>query len=209
MAFTSFGTLEAVLRRYSIREATEEFVRPVPHPPARESYLADMRATLATVGFGRSEGFTREAIVYPTLREVWWHYTDHLSLFSHEPVAADADLRGELDYLVCRRSPLSPFIPDQPILLVGEAKKDDLDSGWAQALAGMLAARLLAPAPTPVLYGVVATRTAWQVGRLTGDLLTSDPRSFTLADPAGLFNALHFVFAACRDQVLAQPPAAA
>lgn len=209
MAFTSFGTLEAVLRRYDIRERRQEFVVPAPYPPPRDHYLSELQYTLANVPFQRSEGFTREAVIFPALKEVWRHYSDHLSLFSHEPVAADAELRGELDYMVCRRSPLSAFIPDQPILLVGEAKKDDLDSGWAQALAGMLAARRLAPAPAPVLYGVAATRSVWQVGRLTDDLFTCDPRSFTLTDPGELFNALHFVFAACRDQVLAQPPAAA
>jgi hypothetical protein len=208
VAFTSFGTVEAVVRRYGIREAAEEFVAPGPHPPARDHYLADMREVLETSAFQRSEAFTREAVVFPTLREVWRHYTAHLSLFSHEPVAADADLRGELDYMVCRRSRHGPFTPDQPILLVGEAKKDDLDAGWALALAGMLlAARRLAPAP--LLYGLAVSRSAWEFGRLSDDSFTRDPRTYGLSDVPGLIAALHFVFAACRDQVLAMPPAAA
>lgn len=206
MAFSAFTTLDDVLRKYHIRQVRAEFVRPVPHPPPPDHFLADIRFTMATVPFQRSEEFACEALIYPILREVWKHYLDHLTLFSHEPVEADSDLRGALDYLVCKRSPLGPFTPDLPVLLVGEAKRDDIQKGWAQALAGMIAARKLDPATEDrTLYGLSTTGHVWAFGKLEGDVFTQDPGTFDVKNPDDLLGALHFVFAACRDQVLAAP----
>lgn len=208
MAFSAFTSLDDVLRKYQIRQVREEVVRLGSSPPPTEHYLAELRYTLSAVPFQRSEEFACEALIYPTLREVCKHYADHLTLFSHEPVEADAELRGALDYLVCKRSPFGPFTPDLPVLLVGEAKRDDLQKGWAQALAGMIAARRLDPtAEGRVLYGLSTTGSAWAFGRLEGDVFTQDPTAFNVKHPDELFGALHFVFAACRDQVQANPAA--
>ncbi len=205
MAFSAFTSLDDVLRKYQIRHRKVSFVGTGPFPPPSDHYLAELRYTLASVPYQRSEAFACEALIYPTLREVWRHYAEELSFFSHETVHADADLRGELDYMVCRRSPLSPFIPDQPILLVGEAKRDDMQKGWAQALAGMMAARRMAPPPGPVLYGLSTTGVVWSFGRLDGNDFTEDLQGFSTTKPDELFAALHFVFAACRDQLAANP----
>src|SRR4051812_45463463 len=99
MAFTSFSSLDDVLRRYSIRQVRGEFVSGAEHPAAGGNYLDELRLTLTEVPFSRSEGFVCEALIYPTLREVWKHYRANLSLFSHETVEADEELRGELDYV--------------------------------------------------------------------------------------------------------------
>lgn len=209
MAFAQFTSIDQVLRRYDLTLVKGEFVRPpTAFPPPSPYVLDELAYTLAHVPFQRSEVLAGEAVIYPILRDVWKHYADHLTLFSHEPVEADEVLRGELDYFVCRRSRHGQFTPDEPILLVGEAKRDDPSRGWAQALAGMMAARLLDPAGGRVLYGLATTGRAWSFGRLDGNLFTEDPRSYSVTEPHDLYAALHFVFAACRD-ILLQPPAAA
>lgn len=206
MAFPAFTTLVDVLRKYSIRQVRAEFVRPVPHPPPTAAFLTELQFTLSAVPYQRSEEFACEALIYPILREVWKHYADTLTLFSHEPVEADTDLRGALDNLVCKRSPLGPFTPDLPVLLVGEAKRDDIQKGWAQALAGMIAARKLDPAAEGrTLYGLSTTGAVWAFGKLEGDLFTQDTGPFDVKNPTELLAALHFVFTTCRDQVLASP----
>lgn len=209
MAFSAFSTLDQVLVRYGLRQVRSEFVEAVPHPPASTYYRDELRFSFEALSPQRSEAFAGEAFIFPTLKEVWRHYREHLSFFSHEAVEADAELRGELDYMVCRRSRHGPFTPDQPILLVGEAKRDDIQKGWAQALVGMMAARRLAPQPAPVLYGLSTTGASWSFGKLEDDLFTQDPRSFDILRVDDLLAALHYVFSACRDQVLAMPPAAA
>jgi hypothetical protein len=207
MAYSSFKTIEELLNRYTVDYRREPFVVPVPgaglSPAARE----DLAFVLSGFPYDRSEIAAREAVIFPILKDVWRHYREHLSLLSGEPLDYDDDLRGDLDYMVCRRSPRSPFVPDRPVLLAGEAKRDDLTRGWNQALGGMIAAQKLDPAPGRVLYGLVTTGRTWSFGKLDGPVFTEDPRSFGLWNLDELAGALHFAFAACRDQLLAAPAA--
>jgi len=207
MAFPSFGSLEEVLTKYGITYERQPFVVSHDGPPFSDGYLNELTYTLQSVPFQRSGGFVREALIYPTLRDISKTYRDHLTLLSHEPVAADADLRGELDYVVTQRSPLGPLVPGKPLLLVGEAKRSDLDAGWGQAVAGMVAVRKLDGDSERVFHGISTTGRVWAFGRLCGQTFTEDPRPFGVDDTAQLAGALHFVFSACRDQILAAPPA--
>ena len=207
MAFSAFGTLEDVVTKYGIGYRREAFVTPAAGPPFTDSYLSELAYTLESVPFQRSEGFVCEALIYPTLRDISKHYRDHLTLLSHEAVAADAELRGELDYVVTARSPLGPLVPGKPLLLVGEAKRSDLDAGWGQALAGMIAARKLDGDTPRTFHGISTTGRVWGFGRLIGGTFTEDPRPFGVDDPARLAAALHFMFTACRDQLLTPTPA--
>lgn len=209
MAFSAFGSLEDVLTKYGIAYRRQAFVTPTASPPFSDGYLSELAYTLESVPFQRSEGFVCEALIYPTLRDISKHYRDHLTLLSHEAVAADADLRGELDYVVTARSPLGPLVPGKPLLLVGEAKRSDLDAGWGQALAGMLAARKLDGDTQRAFHGISTTGRVWSFGRLDGTTFTEDPRPFAVDDVPQLAGALHFVFAACRQQLLADPSPAA
>lgn len=206
MAFSAFGNLEDVLTKYGISYRRQPFVVPADGPPFSDGYLSELAYTLESVPFQRSEGFACEALIYPTLRDISKLYREHLTLLSHEPVAADADLRGELDYVVTKRSPLGPLVPGKPFLLVGEAKRSDLDAGWGQAVAGMIAARKLDGHPDRVYHGISTTGRVWAFGRLVADTFTEDPRPFGVDDVGQLAGALHFMFAACRDQALATPP---
>ena len=203
MAFSAFGSLEDVLTKYGISYRRQPFVVPAAGPPFSDGYLFELAYTLESVPFQRSEGFVCEALIYPTLRDISKQYREHLTLLSHEAVAADADLRGELDYVVTKRSPLGPLVPGKPYLLVGEAKRSDLDAGWGQALAGMLAARKLDGNSDRVFHGISTTGRVWAFGRLDGTTFTEDPRPFGVDDVTQLAGALHFAFAACRDQLTA------
>lgn len=205
MAFTSFTSIDEIAKKYAITFRREGFVAPVPGVTAGAAYLDELELTLREVPFQRSESFTCEALIYPTLREVWKAYRADLTLLSHEPLAADADLRGEVDYIVCRRSPLGPLIADLPVLLVGEAKKDETTAGWNQALGGMVAARKLDGDSARTFFGLTTNGLTWAFGKLEGATFTIDPKVYSVRDTAALFGALHFVFAACRDQLPAPP----
>jgi hypothetical protein len=69
----------------------------------------------------------------------------------------------------------------------------------------MIAARKLDGDTKRVFHGISTTGRVWAFGRLVGTTFTEDPRPFGVDDVAQLAGALHFVFAACRDQVLAAP----
>ncbi|MGL6096077.1 MAG: hypothetical protein ACRC7O_09810 [Fimbriiglobus sp.] len=204
MAFTSFKSIDQLLLRYD----REPFVEPVPGATFSDTTRAEIDFILREYPFDRSEVATREALIFPILKDVWRHYRGHLTLLSGEAGEYDAELRGEVDYVVCRRSPHGPFTPDQPFLLIGEAKRDDATVGWNQALGGMIAAQRLDPAPPPdrIYYGLATSGRSWSFGRLAGSVFTADPTVVTTGSLDLLAQSLHFLFAACRDQVLAAPP---
>ncbi len=209
MAFTSFKTVDELLTKYHVTERRESFVRPVPGAVLSDTVLAGVDFVLHEYPFDRSEVATRESLIFPILMDVWRHYRSRLTLLSGEPVDCDADLRGEVDYVVCRRSPHGPFTPDQPILLIGEAKREDATVGWNQALGGMLAAQRLDATPGRVYYGLATTGRVWSFGRLAGTEFTTDPAVHTVTKPDVLAGALHFIFAACVAQLDAFPAPAA
>jgi hypothetical protein len=91
------------------------------------------------------------------------------------------------------------------VLLVVEAKRDNFEEGWGQCLAAMLAAQKLNQDPELMVYGAVTNGRVWDFGRLQAALFTQDGRLFTLDNLEQLFGALHFLFAECHQQVLAQP----
>jgi hypothetical protein len=202
MAFADFTSIEELAIKYSITYQREQFVVPVAGVSFGASYREELELTLSDVPFQRSESFTCETLIYPTLREVWKVYRADLTLLSHEPINADNDLRGEIDYVVCKRSALGPLIADRPYLLIGEAKKDDTTSGWNQALGGMIAARKLDQDSKRTFFGLTTNGLAWSFGKLTENVFTQDPKIYSVRASDELAGALHFVFAACREQIV-------
>ena len=200
MAFANFTSIDELAKKYGITFQREQFVVPIAGVSFGAGYRSELDLTLSDVPFQRSESFTCEALIYPTLREVWKAFRADLTLLSHESIAADADLRGEVDYVVCKRSELGPLIADKPYLLVGEAKKDDTTSGWNQALGGMIAARKIDGDSNRTFFGLTTNGLAWSFGKLAGSLFVQDPKIYNIRDSDELAGALHYVFEACRSQ---------
>jgi hypothetical protein len=207
VAFTNFTSVEEIAIKYGISFQRKQFVVPVEGVTVSEYFRKELDFTLSDVPFQRSEGFTCEAVIYPVLREVWKSFHTELTLLSHEAIVADSELRGEVDYIICKRSHLGPLISDKPYVLIGEAKKDDSTGGWSQALGGMLAAQKIDGKTNRTFFGLTTTGLAWRFGKLERAVFTQDPNVYGLGDLDELAGALHFVFTACRDQLRATPPA--
>jgi len=199
LPFTSYASVADVSRRHSIRWRREPFVETA-DLALSDHFRSELAFTLSDVPFDISEAAARETLIYPILREIWKPFSKVLTLWNNQPLSYDEDLNGVPDFLVSRRSPLGTNVPDQPYLLVVEAKKDDFPRGWGQCLAAMLAAQKLGKQPDETLYGVSTNGLAWQFGLLRGDVFTQDPRPFTLKDLDELAGAIHFVMLQCRDQ---------
>jgi hypothetical protein len=202
MAFTDFPTLDDTATEFQISVERAGFVEPfAQYSPMRQSVRDDLEFTLHQIPFDRSEAFICEALIYPILREVWYHYRDSLTLLSHETIRADDKLSGIVDYVVCKRSPLGPLIPDRPLLLIGEAKRDNFARGWGQALGGMLAAQQLS-GPELTYFGLSTNGRIWELGRLQQTRFQIDHRIYTVTNLDELVMGLHFVFSQCKDQLL-------
>jgi len=201
MGFTTFKTLEEVVREYQTVVRVENFVQPLPFT-VDEPFQQEMQFILKNVAVSMSEAAVSEFLIAPVLKKIWMSYSDWLSIWSHVPLGIAESLSGVPDFFFCRRSPLGP-VRDQPYLLVVEAKKEDFDAGWAQCLAAMLAAQQMNRFPTQTIYGCVSTGIIWHFGKLEGQLLIQESSRYTISNMSGLFAALNFVFDQAKRQVTA------
>src|SRR5262249_15345457 len=79
----------------------------------------------------------------------------------------------------------SSFVLQAPLLMVLEAKKNDIEVGLGQCGAQLLGAKLYNDKdgkPAPGLFGCVTTGEFWQFLKLEGDVLTIHPERFSLKE---------------------------
>ena len=105
-----------------------------------------------------SETARRELLVAPVLTEVALHCQVPLRL--EYPLVVNNWLKGSLDYLLRGKN----------ILLVVEAKKDDLTRAFVQMAVEMIA--LIQVEPQAQIYGAVTIGSIWQFGQILGDQQT-------------------------------------
>ncbi len=132
----------------------------------------DIASASATVG--KSEKAISEALIAPVLYALWQANADKISVFSGEPLYA-SDLGGVCDFIIAARP--NAYLPDPPIVVLVEAKKQDLLNGIPQCIAEMRTAQLLndqAGRPGPV-YGCVTIGTEWLFIRLENDQAITHP----------------------------------
>ncbi len=125
-----------------------------------------------------------ELIVANILVELREHYKQRISFFSGIDFNVDAEngLVGVCDFLVS----LSPgqTILDAPVIMLVEAKKEDLISGLGQCVAEMLAAqRFNAEKKNNVayIYGTVTSGTDWLFLKLEAKCLNIDLTIYPIA----------------------------
>jgi hypothetical protein len=74
-----------------------------------------------------------------------------------------------------------------------EAKQGDLNSGWGQCIAEMVAAQKfneLSETTISAVYGVVTNGTLWQFLRLQGDRVAIEPQEYPLMPVANILGIL-------------------
>jgi hypothetical protein len=111
-----------------------------------------------------------ETIIRPILDIVAQNYP--LKVWSHISYNVDKEkgLVGEPDYLIAPKNKYGGMV--NPALCVIEAKKDNFDEGWTQALAEMVASSLL---EAKTCYAVVTTGTVWQFAKLKNQIFIYRP----------------------------------
>uniref|UniRef100_UPI0040576FEA hypothetical protein n=1 Tax=Candidatus Electrothrix sp. TaxID=2170559 RepID=UPI0040576FEA len=132
-----------------------------------------------------------ERIISPILELVSEQYP-LLKIWSHVPYNVDQakGLVGEPDYLVAPRTKYGDM--GVPPLCIVEAKKDNFEEGWTQALAEMVAASLQG---ADVCYGVVTTGNTWAFGKLEQHQFIRDPKKLSATvDLQEIFGVLNWVF---------------
>lgn len=201
MAFGNFKNVQEVAKKYQISIHAAQFLQPTPFPldeRFEQNLKFDLEHTVTTI----SEAAACDFLIAPVLKEIWRAYSDTLLIWSHASLEVDDDLSGVPDYLFTQRTALG-LVLEKPYLVVVEAKKQDFELGWGQALAALVASQRLNVSDRMELHGIVSTGNSWEFGKLQARQFVRDPRTFSISDLSTLFGVLHFVFEQAKRQVLA------
>ncbi len=124
-----------------------------------------------------------EMIITPILIELRRLVQQRISLFSgiDFKVAPERGLSGFCDFIVSQ-SPVQLFL-NAPLLMLVEAKKEDLIAGLGQCAAEMVAARIFNEREgiaASAVYGVVTSGSLWRFLRLRDNTLIVEPTEHSL-----------------------------
>jgi hypothetical protein len=149
-----------------------------------------------------SEKSRSEFIVAPVLLSCQEMIKDECCVYSGIRLDVDAEkgLRGECDFIVARTSP-TPTL-QAPLLIVVEAKKNDIEEGLGQCAAQMIAARLFNERHKEELdqiYGCVTTGEAWQFLRLRQRELLVDSDRYYISQITTILGILMSLLSDRRD----------
>ena len=183
MAYSNF-TLQAAQKTFQLEivQSIGLFAETELVEPSSELIKALAKKVPLAVAIG-TEKAKSEMIVADILVELREHFEHRISLFSGIDFNVDAenDLTGVCDFLVS----LSPnqYYLEAPVIILIEAKKDDLIIGLGQCVAEMIAAQRFNTEQEndiSCVYGATTTGTHWLFLKLEGKRLHIDMETYML-----------------------------
>jgi hypothetical protein len=195
MPYSSF-TIDKVKKEFGLTVATKSFFQTVT-PIAPSQWLSDhLHQTIEFAATLGTEKARSEFIIAPLLFELRQSLAPDLALFSGTDFTVDSTvgLNGICDFLIARSN--SEVSIEAPVIVIIEAKKGELNAGWGQCAAEMLAAQrfnLSAEKPINNIYGSVTTGTQWQFLKLTGTQLTIDVNEYSLSPVSQILGIFHWM----------------
>ena len=183
MSYSNF-TLDSVKTEFQLEIAmpTNLFCDIDPVTPSAHLTTELERNVPVALAIG-TEKARSEMIVGDVLLELREHFDRRISLFSGIDFSVDAEkgLTGVCDFLVSL-SPVS-FVLEAPIIVLVEAKKDDVLEGLGQCVAEMIAAQQFNAErgnSIPCIYGVSTTGADWRFLKLEGQKLHIDTEFYSI-----------------------------
>jgi hypothetical protein len=186
MSYSQFETLEQAIDSFNLTVVETSFFPELAAISPSDILTIFLQRSLPIVS-ASSEKARSEGIIYPVLLEVRELLDEQVSLFSGRDFNVDASvgLNGIVDFLLCRSPIVS--IPTAPAVVLVEAKKGDIASGYGQCIAEMVAAERFnirkGFEPIPV-YGCVSNGLLWRFLKLEADEVTLDLMDYGL-EPVG------------------------
>lgn len=183
MAYNTF-TLNKVRKELgvTIQEGTCFFPE-VPLIQPDDLLQQELKENLPLVLARGSEKARSEWIISPVLTAVRRLLNKQISLFSGEEFTVDASigLTGFCDFLIsCSATQLEI---EAPVIVIVEAKKENLNGGLGQCIAEMVAAQKFNSAnekDIKTVYGSVSSGTAWKFLKLVNNVSTIDLTEYSL-----------------------------
>jgi hypothetical protein len=189
MAYSDF-TLTSITKAFSlsIRDQVDMFstVAEVQISPLlKETLQENIPLALAS----NTEKSRSEMIISPILIELRKQSNHQISLFSGIDFTVDPEkgLNGNCDYIISRSAEL--LLLRSPVVMLVEAKKENLNAGLGQCIAEMLAARVYnerdqnqSMNQTEPIFGVVTSGTNWKFLKLEEQFISIDLDEYYLSN---------------------------
>lgn len=189
MAYSDF-TLTSITKAFSlsIRDQVDMFstVAEVQISPLlKETLQENVPLALAS----NTEKSRSEMIISPILIELRKQSNHQISLFSGIDFTVDPEkgLNGNCDYIISRSAEL--LLLRSPVVMLVEAKKENLNAGLGQCIAEMLAARVYnerdqnqSMNQAETIFGVVTSGTNWKFLKLEEQFISIDLDEYYLSN---------------------------
>jgi hypothetical protein len=178
MPYSQFTTIRRVKEAFDLTVYEGDRFFPALAPITPSALLTELLSeTLPIVSTSGSEKARSEGIIYPVLLEVRRLLDRKVSLFSGEDFTVDESvgLNGMCDFLITRSPEILEI--EAPAIIIVEAKKTDLKTGFGQCIAEMVAAQRFNQSTgqaVPILYGSVSNGIQWQFLKLEQQAVTID-----------------------------------
>ncbi len=183
MPYSQFTNISKAKEAFGLK--TQEGGRFIPstEPIQASATLTSYLQESLPLASSASEKARSEGIVYPVLLEVRRILNREISLFSGEDFTIDESigLNGKCDFLLSRSPEVLEI--EAPAIVIVEAKKADLRTGFGQCMAEMVAAQRFNAAknrPVPVIYGSITSGTQWRFLKIEENIVTIDLMDYPL-----------------------------
>jgi hypothetical protein len=199
MAYSDF-TLKIVKEKFGLTLVEGgRFLPAIPPAVLTSLYLSDVleESLPLAIAMG-SEKARSELLISPVLFELRRILNRQMSFFSGEDFNVDSaqGLNGVCDFLLSR-SP-EQLILEAPVVVIVEAKKDNIKGGFGQCIAEMIAAQQFnasANQPLDTIYGTVTTGNIWTFLKLEQKTVTIDLTDHMLMPVENLLGILGWMLA--------------
>jgi hypothetical protein len=189
MAYSDF-TLTSITKAFNltIRDRVDMFSNVAEvqiSPLLKETLQENVPLALAS----NTEKSRSEMIISPILIELRKQSNHQISLFSGIDFTVDPEkgLNGNCDYIISRSAEL--LLLRSPVVMLVEAKKENLNAGLGQCIAEMLAARIYNEREqnqsmnhNEPIFGVVTSGTNWKFLKLEEQLISIDLNEYYLSN---------------------------
>jgi hypothetical protein len=192
MAFSDF-TFPRVQENLGLTLDLADLYSDVARVAVREE-LASMLAEGTSLALAiNTEKARSEFIIAPILLELRRRLGGACSIFSGTELNVDParGLNGVCDFIISSSRML--YVLTAPLLMVVEAKNDNVLNGLGQCIAAMVAANLFnekAGRPIPIIHGAVTTGSVWKFLRLRESTVTLDLKEYYIDDPGKILGVL-------------------
>jgi hypothetical protein len=193
MAYSDF-TLDDIKKKFqlAINERHDLFSHVSSVEPG-DSLTSILRDYIPLALAINTEKARSELMIAPLLVELRRLADNEMSLFSGVEFNVDATqgLNGVCDFIVS--NDVEQLYITAPVIMVVEAKNENMKAGLPQCMAAMIAARLFnvrQEQPIEPLYGVVTTGNNWRFLRLEQSTVSLDRAEYYIANPGKILGIL-------------------